>query len=187
MRVIKGLVSLVLIASIFGIVGLYSQIVDLGVVTTFFTNLFFQYDWLFYFYQIVLFALLAVVLLTFLLILFKPIRKKQIHIKKDTGQINLPLHTLESIARSSLQGIVNIDDTQVKIRLTKRQTADVEVTISDEKQQQFLSKGKKIQEIIPQALQNMAMIETNKTKVIFRKKRIESSLLPSVKKESRVV
>ncbi|OJG54053.1 hypothetical protein RV06_GL000446 [Enterococcus haemoperoxidus] len=189
MRVIKGFISLLLIAGIFGIVGLYSQMVDLGVVSTFFNNLLFQYDWLFYFYQVVLFVLLAVLLLTFLMILFKPIAKKQIHIKKDTGQVNLPLNTLESIAKSSLHGIVNVDDAQVKVRLTKKQTADVEVTIADEKQQQFLSRGKQIQELIPQALQNMAMIETNKIKVIFKKKKAESSLLPlsSSKKESRVV
>ncbi|WP_430602432.1 hypothetical protein IGJ02_002797 [Enterococcus sp. DIV0724b] len=189
MRVIKGFISLLLIAGIFGIVGLYSQMVDLGVVSTFFNNLLFQYDWLFYFYQVVLFVLLAVLLLTFLMILFKPIAKKQIHIKKDTGQVNLPLNTLESIAKSSLHGIVNVDDAQVKVRLTKKQTADVEVTIADEKQQQFLSRGKQIQELIPQALQNMAMIKTNKIKVIFKKKKAESSLLPlsSSKKESRVV
>ncbi|MBO0438778.1 alkaline shock response membrane anchor protein AmaP [Candidatus Enterococcus ikei] len=187
MRVIKGLISLLLIAGIFGIVGLYSQVENLGVVTTFFRELLFQYDWLFYFYQIVLFVLLALLLLAFLLVLFKPITKKEIHIKKDMGQINLPLHTLESIARSSLQEIVNVDDTQVKIRLTKHQTADVEVTVADEKQKLFLSKGKMIQEQIPQALKQMAMLETNKTKVIFKKKKVESTLLPIGKKESRVV
>lgn len=187
MRVIKGLISLLLIAGIFGIVGLYSQLVDLGVVTTFFNNLLFQYDWLFYFYQVVLFTLLALLFLTFLLMLFKPITKKQIHIKKDMGQVNLPLNTLESIARSSLIEIVKVEDTQVKVRLTKRQTADVEVIVADEKQQQLLSRGKQIQELVPKALQQMAQIETNKTKVIFKKKKIESSLLPSGKKESRVV
>ncbi|PZL74789.1 alkaline shock response membrane anchor protein AmaP [Enterococcus plantarum] len=187
MRVIKVLISIILLAGIFGIAGLYSQMVDLGVVTTFFDNLLFQYDWLFYFYQVVLFALLAILLLAFLMIIFKPITSKQIHIKKDTGQVNLPLNTLESIARSSLHGIVNGDNTQVKVRLTKKQTADVEVTIADEQQQQFLSRGKQIQESIPQALQNMAIIETNKIKVIFKKKKAESSLLPSSKKESRVV
>lgn len=189
MRVIKGLISLLIVACLLGITGLYSQMVDLGVVTTFFNELLFQYDWLFYFYQISLFVLLAALLLAFLLILFKPITKKQILIKKDSGQVNLPLNTLESIAKSSLHGIVNVDDTQVKVRLTKKQTANVEVTIADEKQQQFLSRGKQIQELIPQALQNMAMIETNKTKVIFKKKKVESSLLslPSSKKESRVV
>lgn len=187
MRLIKGLISLLLIAGIFGIAGLYSQMVDLGAVTTFFSNLLFQYEELFYFYQVVLFVLLVVLLITFLMVLFKPITKKQIHIQKDMGQVNLPLSTLESIARSSLQGIVTIEDTQVKIRLTKKQTADVQVTIADEKQQQFLSRGKQIQELIPKALQNMAMVETNKTKIIFKKKKAESSLLPSGKKESRVV
>lgn len=171
----------------FGITGLYSQIMDLGVVSTFFNDLLFRYDWLFYFYQIVLFAVLAVLLILFLLVVFKPITKKQIHLKKDTGQVNLPLSTLESIARSSLQGIVDRENVQVKVRLTKNQTADVEVTIADEQQQQFLSRGKKIQEMIPQALQQMAMVETHKINVIFKKKKSESTLLPTAKKESRVV
>ncbi|EOI06395.1 hypothetical protein UAY_00446 [Enterococcus moraviensis ATCC BAA-383] len=187
MRVMKGLISLLLVAGIFGITGLYSQIMDLGVVSTFFNDLLFRYDWLFYFYQIVLFAVLAVLLLLFLLVVFKPITKKQIHLKKDTGQVNLPLSTLESIARSSLQGIVDRENVQVKVRLTKNQTADVEVTIADEQQQQFLSRGKKIQEMIPQALQQMAMVETHKINVIFKKKKSESTILPTAKKESRVV
>lgn len=99
----------------------------------------------------------------------------------------MPLSTLESIARSSLQGIVDRENVQVKVRLTKNQTADVEVTIADEQQQQFLSRGKKIQEMIPQALQQMAMVETHKINVIFKKKKSESTLLPTAKKESRVV
>lgn len=82
MRVMKGLISLLLVAGIFGITGLYSQIMDLGVVSTFFNDLLFRYDWLFYFYQIVLFAVLAVLLILFLLVVFKPITKKQIHLKK---------------------------------------------------------------------------------------------------------
>ncbi|ALS02871.1 hypothetical protein ATZ33_16245 [Enterococcus silesiacus] len=187
MRVIKGLVSLLLIAGIFGVVGLYSQMTDLGVVSTFFNDLLFQSDGLFYFYQIVLFALLAILLLLFLIIVFKPITKKQIHQKKDTGQVNLPLNTLEAIAKSSIHDIVDSENAQVKIRLTKSQTADVEVTIADEQQQHFISRGKQIQEQIPQALQKMAMVETHKTKVIFKKKKAESSLLPNSKKESRVV
>lgn len=187
MRVIKGLVSLLLIAGIFGIAGLYSQMLDLGVISTFFNNLLFQFDWLFYFYQVVLFGLLAVLFLMFLMVLFKPITKNQIQIKKDVGQVNVPLNTMESIAKSSLRKIVDSNDTQVKVRLTKRQTANIEVMIADEKQQHLLSKGKQMQELIPQALQNMAMIETNKTKIIFKKKKEESALLPSGKKESRVV
>lgn len=187
MRVLKGLISLLLIAGIFGIVGLYSQVENLGVVSTFFENLLFQGEWLFYFYQVVLFTLLAVLALAFLLVLFKPITKKEVHIKKDMGQINLPLHTLESIAKSALDGIVNADNAQVKVRLTKKLLANVEVIVADENQKLFLSKGKQIQEQIPQALQQMARIETNKTKVIFKKKKTEASLLPMSKKESRVV
>lgn len=187
MRVIKGLVSLLLIAGIFGIVGLYSQMMDLGIVSTFFNDLYVRFDGVFYFYQIVLFALLALLLLLFLIVVFKPITKKQIHLKKDTGQVNLPLNTLESIAKSSLYGIADSETIQTKVRLTKSQTADVEVTIADEQQQSFISRGKQIQEQIPQALQKMAMLETHKTKVIFKKKKAESSLLSNSKKESRVV
>ncbi|EOL49041.1 alkaline shock response membrane anchor protein AmaP [Enterococcus caccae] len=187
MRVIKGLIALVLIASIVGVVGLYSQLENLGVVTTFFQDLAFQYDWLFYFYQVVLYVLLLLLFLAFLVVLFKPIRKKEIHVKKEMGQINVPLHSLESIARSSLKDIVNIEDTQVKISLTKHQKADVEVTVVDEKQQQLLSKGKQIQEKIPFALQQMVHLDTNKTKVVFKKKKVESSLLPNAKKAPRVL
>lgn len=187
MRVIKGLIALLLIAGIFGIVGLYSQLENLGVVTTFFQDLSFQYDWLFYFYQVVMFTLLAILVLAFGLVLFKPIRKKEIYLKKEMGQVNVPLRSLESIARVSLRDIVNIEETQVKIRLTKHQKADVEVTVIDEKQQQLLSKGKQIQEQIPQALQQMAKLETNKTKVVFKKSKADASLLPSNKKGSRVI
>ncbi|MGX7245341.1 alkaline shock response membrane anchor protein AmaP [Enterococcus quebecensis] len=187
MRVIKGLISLLLIVGIFGIVGLYSQMTNLGVVTVFYRNLWFQYNWLVYFYEVLLFALAILLLLTFFMVVFKPITKKEIHIKKEIGQINLPLHTLESIAKSSLQEIVSIDNTQVKVRLTKKQTADVEIIVADGKQQLFLSKGKEIQEQIKQALQRSAMVETNKTKVIFKKKKAESSILPMNKKTSRVI
>ncbi|OTN88290.1 hypothetical protein A5819_000742 [Enterococcus sp. 7E2_DIV0204] len=121
MRVIKGLIALLLIAGIFGILGLYSQLENLGVVTTFFQDLSFQYDWLFYFYQVVMFTLLAILVLAFGLVLFKPIRKKEIYLKKEMGQVNVPLRSLESIARVSLRDIVNIEETQVKIRLTKHQ------------------------------------------------------------------
>jgi len=187
MRVIKGLIALLLIAGIFGIVGLYSQLENLGVVTTFFQDLSFQYDWLFYFYQVVMFTLLAILVLAFGVVLFKQIRKKEIYLKKEMGQVNVPLRSLESIARVSLRDIVNIEETQVKIRLTKHQKADVEVTVIDEKQQQLLSKGKQIQEQIPQALQQMAKLETNKTKVVFKKSKADASLLPSNKKGSRVI
>lgn len=187
MRVIKGLISLMLIAGIFGVVGLYSQMIDLGAVSSFFNELYSQSEGVFYFYQIVLFVLLALLLLLFLIVVFKPITKKQIHLKKDTGQVNLPLDTLESIAKSSIHGIVDSETTQVKIRLTKNQTADVEVAIADELQQHFISRGKQIQAQIPQALQKMAMVETHKINVIFKKKKAESSLLPNNKKESRVV
>lgn len=187
MRVIKGLIALLLIAGIFGILGLYSQLENLGVVTTFFQDLSFQYDWLFYFYQVVMLTLLAILVLAFGLVLFKPIRKKEIYLKKEMGQVNVPLRSLESIARVSLRDIVNIEETQVKIRLTKHQKADVEVTVIDEKQQQLLSKGKQIQEQIPQALQQMAKLETNKTKVVFKKRKADASLLPSNKKGSRVI
>lgn len=187
MRVIKGLIALLLIAGIFGIVGLYSQLENLGVVTTFFQDLLFQYDWLFYFYQVVLFSLLVLLFLAFVVIAFRPIRNKEIHLKKEMGQVNLPLQSLEAIARSSVKDVVNVEDTQVKIRLTKHQTADVEVIVNDEKQLQLLSKGKQIQEKISEALQKMAKLDTNKTKVIFKKHKVESSLLPSNKKGSRVI
>ncbi|MFD1900618.1 hypothetical protein GQR36_12695 [Enterococcus termitis] len=96
--------------------------------------------------------------------------KKEVHLAKETGQINLPLHTLESIARSSLKGIVNIDDTQVKVTLTKAQKANVEVAIADNNQQLFLSKGRRVREQIEQALQQMAKLEVDHTKVIFKRK-----------------
>lgn len=178
--------SVLLVASIFGIVGLYSQVENLGVVTTFFENLLFQTEWLFYFYQIVLFMITGLLVLAILLVLFKPISKKEIHLGKETGQINLPLHSLESIARTSLQEIVPVAETQVKIRLNKKQMAIVEVNVMGESEQ-FLSKGQQIQEKIPQALKKMAQLETSKTTVIFKKKKTEGTLLPTNKKESRVI
>jgi hypothetical protein len=187
MRLFKGIISLLLIAGIFGIVGLYSQIVDLGVVSTFFRKLLVQYDWLIYFYQIVLLVLVVMIALIFLMIVFKPISKKEVHLAKETGQINLPLHTLESIARSSLKGIVNIDDTQVKVTLTKAQKANVEVAIADNNQQLFLSKGRRVRQQIEQALQQMAKLEVDHTKVIFKKKKADSPLETISKKESRVI
>jgi energy-coupling factor transporter transmembrane protein EcfT len=186
MRIVKLFIALVLIVGIFGIVGLYSQIVDLGVVTTFFRNLFFQSEYLFYLYQIILFALLALLLITFLIIVFKPIGKKAIHIKKDTGQVNVPLHSLEAIAKSSLHTVTNTDNVQVNVTLNKQQLANVEVTVTDHKHHLFTT-GKQIEEQVAQALKKMAMVETEKIKVIFKKPKVEADVLTGNKKETRVI
>lgn len=185
MRVIKILIVLVLIAGIFGIVGLYSQIENLGVVSTFYHDLLFQSDWLFYFYQIVLITLIILLFFAFWLVVFKPITEKEIHIKKEMGQINLPLATLESIARSSVKEIVKNDETQVKVKLTKKQLADVRVTVSED--QQLVMKGKQIQEQIAQSLIKTAQVETKKVKVVFKKKKVTESLSATNKRQSRVV
>ncbi|MEI5994573.1 alkaline shock response membrane anchor protein AmaP [Candidatus Enterococcus mansonii] len=186
MRVIKALIALVLVAGILGIVGLYSQMEDLGVVTSFFHGLWRQFDFFVYFYPGVLLVVLFLLLLAFIVILFKPISQKIIHIKKEVGQINLPLTTLEAIAKSSLQGIVNKEDIQVKVRLTKKQLANVEVRVTDEKQQ-FLSCGHQIQEQITYSLQQMAMVKTNKINIVFKKKKSDTPILSSTKRESRVI
>lgn len=185
MRLIKIFIVLLLIAGIFGIVGLYSQIDNLGVVSTFYHDLLFQSDWLFYFYQIVLITLIILLFLVFWLIVFKPITEKEIHIKKEVGQINLPLSTLEAIARSSVQEIVKNDETQVKVKLTKKRLADVRVIVAED--QQLVNKGKQIQEQIAQSLFKTAGVETNKIKVIFKKKKVTESLSTANKRQSRVV
>lgn len=185
MRVIKIFIVLLLIAGIFGIVGLYSQIENLGVVSTFYHDLLFQSDWLFYFYQIVLITLIIFLFLVFWLVVFKPITENEISIKKEMGQINLPLSTLESIARNSAQEIVKNDETQVKVKLTKKRLADVRVTVAED--QQLVNKGKQIQEQIAQSLFKTAKVETKKVKVIFKKKKSADSLSTTNKRQSRVV
>ncbi|MDA9471704.1 alkaline shock response membrane anchor protein AmaP [Enterococcus sp. 5H] len=185
MRVIKIFIVLLLIAGIFGIVGLYSQIENLGVVSTFYHDLLLQSDWLFYFYQIVLITLIILLFLIFWLVVFKPITENEIRIKKEMGQINLPLSTLESIARSSVQEIVKNDETQVKVKLTKKRLADVRVTVAED--QQLVNTGKQIQEQIAQSLFKTAQVETKKVKVIFKKKKAAESLATTNKRQSRVV
>lgn len=185
MRIIKILIALILIAGIFGITGLYSQLEDLGSVSTFFHELFFQSDWMFYFYQVVLITLIVILFIAFWLVLFKPITKKEIHIKKEMGQINLPLGTLESIAKGSLQGIVDVDSAQVKVKLTKKQAADVKIIVADD--QKLVAKGQEIQKQVAVALANTAQLETKKVKVVFKKKKNDTALMPTGKKQSRVV
>lgn len=186
MRLLKGIISLLLIAGIFGIVGLYSQIVDLGVVSSFFQNLLLQSNWLVYFYQGLLFVLLVLTGLIFLLIVFKPVTKKVIHIPKTMGQIDLPLQTLEAIARSSVQKIVKSDEIQVKVKLTKAETANVDVILSDREQEAFLSKSRQIREQLSAAFQQMAKIEVNQTKIIFKKQKNDPAAVEN-KKGSRVI
>ncbi|MCA5012230.1 MULTISPECIES: alkaline shock response membrane anchor protein AmaP [unclassified Enterococcus] len=186
MRLLKGIISLLLIAGIFGIVGLYSQIVDLGVVSTFFQNLLLQSDWLVYFYQGLLFVLLVFTGLIFLLIVFKPVTKKVIHIPKTMGQIDLPVQTLEAIARSSVKEIVKTDTVQVKIKLSKAEMANIDVILSDLEQEAFLSKSKQIREKLILSFKQMANIEVNKTRIVFKKQKNDSTVVDN-KKGTRVI
>lgn len=185
MRMVKSLVALGIIAGLFGVVGLYSQREDLGEVSSFYSELMNQSDGLFYFYQIILFILLASLFLVFWFIIFKPKPQKKIHIVRDIGEISLPITTLESIATSALEGNVAVTDAQARIHLTKKQKANVTITVAA--QGLLVSQGHQIQQLVEQALQTVVQIETKRVVVVFKKKKLVNGHPVSEKKQPRVI
>lgn len=184
MRIIKGLIALVLLLGLFGITGIYSQTEDIGAVSAFFSDLMEQYPDLFYFYQVVLFTLLGLLFLLFILVLFKTVPKKEIRIQRETGQAKLPVATLESLAKVAIKEKLGVDDTQVSIQLTKKQTAVVTVNIAGT--ELLVSTGQQVEQTVAEALHNSLQVETKKVTVIFKKnKNIARAALS--KKEPRVI
>lgn len=184
MRIIKALIALVLLLGLFGITGIYSQVEDIGVVSTFFSDLMKQYPQLFYVYQGVLFTLLGIVFLLFVLTLFKAAPKKAIRIQREIGQANLSVATLEALAKVAIKENLGVDDTQVSIRLTKKQKAEIVVNMSGETL--LVRTGQQVEQAVTEALQKSVQVETKKVTVIFKKNK-NVALAALSKKEPRVI
>lgn len=184
MRGLKILGVLLLAIGIFGIIGLFSQLEYVNTLTLFYQNLSNHLSWFTLFYQIVIAISAVLLLISLLMVLFRPVSRKQVIIYKETGSVIFPLHTLESVASSAASEIVPANDIQTSVHLDKHQKAYVQATIHEEKKQQFLTKAMEIQDRIVQAFEQTANIETHKVtvKMTYEKQPI----LSTWKKQPRV-
>lgn len=186
MKIVKWLLAIVLVIGIFGIVGIYSQLVYIDGLTPFYSKLLLQTSWLYPFFQLLLVLVAALLLVLFLLVLFKHVSKKRTVVQRETGQLTFPLHTLEAIAKSAAETSVDPNDINTKVTLDKHERAIVDVTVDGNQRNAFLTKGKTIQTTVQQALKNMANVETNRVNVKIKNTKKDMGLLTFTKKQSRV-
>lgn len=187
MKIVKSTILLVLIVGLFGLVGLYSLLEDLGTVSYFFQQLLNQHEWFYSFLQGTLILVTIFVFVLFLIVVTKPIVKTKWRLKKEVGQINFPPQSLAAIAKASLHELVSPENVMVKVQMTKKQLLNVEVIVSATEYHQLQSKGQAIQKQIAYALPKMAKLETGKITVVFKAIKEDHSLLSGRKKEARVI
>lgn len=187
MKIVKSVILLLLMVGLFGLIGLYSLLEDLGTVSYFFQQLLNQYEWFYPFLQGTLMLVTVFMFLLLLAVITKPIVKKNWWLKKELGQINFPPQTLASIVKASLHELVSPENVMVKVQMTKKQLVNVEVIVSETDYLQLQSKGQEIQKKIAYALPKMAKLETGAITVVFKAIKEDHSLLSSRKKEARVI
>lgn len=187
MKIIKCIILLIVIVGLFGLVGIYSLLEDLGTVSYFFQHLLNQYEWFYPILQGTLIMVTTLIIVLLIVVVTKPVIKNDWHVEKELGQINFTLQSLAAIAKASLHELVAPEDIVVKVQMTKKQFVNVEVTVSANDYSQLQSKGQAIQNQIAYALPKMARIETGEIKVVFKPMKTNQSLLSSQKKEVRVI
>ena len=187
MRIIKSLVTLLLIVALFGLVGLYALLGGRGEIFNFFQELLQQYEWFYPFLQGTLIVVTIVVFIFFLIVVAKPLIKKNWLLEKETGQINFSPKSLAAIAKASLYELVNPEDIFVKVQMTKKKLVNVEVIISSTNCHQLQLKGQTIQQQIAYALSKMAKLETGKINVVFNTRKTDNLFAANGKHDINIV